>query len=72
VFCGIYAAIADAWSTKEWVLWTSVLVFGGLTMLAYSTHHSCGVNIGLIIATILSITTFFFAEWLFAQTRDMN
>jgi hypothetical protein len=69
---GIYAVIADAWSTKEWVLWTAILIFGGLTILAYATHDSCGVNVGLVLAALLGFAWFFFNEWLFAETRDMN
>jgi uncharacterized membrane protein YcjF (UPF0283 family) len=57
---GLYAVILDAWSTKEWVLWTSALIFGALTILAYSTHDSCGVNVGLVIASLLGLACLFF------------
>ena len=69
---GLYAVIADAWSTKEWVLWTAALVFGAFTLLAFSTNDSCGVNVGLVLAALLGFAWFFFNEWLFAQTRDMH
>ena len=57
---GLYAVITDAWSTKEWVLWTFALIFGAFTLLAFATNDSCGVNVGLILAALLGFAGFFF------------
>jgi len=68
---GFYSVIADAWSTREWVIWTYALVFGAFSILAYSLHDDCGVHVGLAISAFLGFFWFFFNQWLYAQTTDM-
>jgi len=57
---GLYVPSADAWSAREWVLWTAALIFGAFTLLSYSTHDSCGLHVGLAIAAFLGFFWFFF------------
>lgn len=53
-------------------MWTCALIFGAFTLLAYSRHDDCGAHVGLALAAFIGFFWFFFNEWLYAQTIDME
>lgn len=64
---GIYAVVADAWTVKEWILFTIVCVLLGLKALIYTAD----TNATLFITAIVTIFVALPNEWLFAELKNM-
>jgi hypothetical protein len=64
---GIHAVLADAWTVKEWLLFTIICALLGLKSLIYSADTNATLFITVVVTIFLAGTN----EWLFAEIRDM-
>jgi len=60
---GLYAVIADAWTTKAWVLFTLACIFIGIADIVYVAEHLVAV----LIAAIFVVAAAFLNQALYVN-----
>jgi hypothetical protein len=65
---GLYAVLADAWTVKQWIIFTVICVLIGLKSLIYTADTNATIVITALVTILASVIT----QWLFIDLRGLS